>query len=140
MLLYKNTNQWLVKAGYFAAGAQIFMWINLSELALNHMKTEENGQLVRAPQWQRITMSVFCAATSVVFPWMVHYHCKRRVSQMRLIGNKIEITNSLLVSGPKTVEYSRNKVFTKESIHGSGSLYVYTNDLKYVLDRQGETD
>jgi hypothetical protein len=123
----------MIKLAYFAAGVQILFWMNMAELSYNYLRDE--GQ--PASETKKKAMGMFCAATSLIFPFMVHFYSKRRIIRVDLEGNQVRLTNSRLL-GNKVMVFERGALKCKERAMGNtGNMYLYSKRAKFLVEKEG---
>ncbi|KAK5673025.1 hypothetical protein QVD99_000499 [Batrachochytrium dendrobatidis] len=159
ILIYRSNNNKLLRFAYLAAGIQMFMWLNIAELAWTYMtdtETDEQGVETheRSSTLKRVAASGICGLSSLVFPGLVHYFATRKAKTVTIlkggklvaiqnaarIGNKINVFKRLDLSSSARIVPILNAM---QNTHASGlanQIYLKPHSKRsgYILEKDGE--
>ncbi|KAH6582104.1 hypothetical protein BASA60_002118 [Batrachochytrium salamandrivorans] len=128
ILIYRNHDNRLLRLAYLAAGIQVFMWLNIAELAWTYMQevtTDDAGieTTTQAATLTRVAISGLCGISSLIFPGLVHYFATRRVRSMTILkGGKNVVIENAARFGTKI------QVFKRVDLVSSGRIAASLNE------------
>ncbi|KAI9207674.1 transmembrane protein 223-domain-containing protein [Polychytrium aggregatum] len=108
--LYVHKNQLFLKGAYFLGASQLFMWLNIAELAWSHLASSESDsegiqQYQPASMTYRWAATGFCIGVGVVFMAVPHVYASKRIKQLTLLrgGKEVMIQTSNLLGRNKYI-------------------------------------